>query len=121
LALGTRRLVELARVMVSRPQVILLDEPASGLSPEEVAVMARVLSWVRQHGATIVLVEHNFRMIQSLADTIYVLDQGSLLASGSPAEIQANEDVARIYLGADPASLHAQAEQLIETGVTQHG
>jgi len=121
LALGTRRLVELARVMVSRPQVILLDEPASGLSPEEVAVMARVLSWVRQHGATIVLVEHNFRMIQSLADTIYVLDQGSLLASGSPAEIQANEDVARIYLGADPAALHVQAEQLIETGSTQHG
>lgn len=121
LALGTRRLVELARVMVSRPEVILLDEPASGLSPEEVAVMARVLSWIREHGATIVLVEHNFRMIQSLADTIYVLDQGSLLASGSPAEIQANEDVARIYLGVDPASLHAEVHQLTETGGVHRG
>jgi branched-chain amino acid transport system permease protein len=119
LALGTRRLVELARVMVSRPRVILLDEPASGLSPEEVAVMARVLSWIREHGATIVLVEHNFRMIQSLADNIYVLDQGALLASGSPAEIQANEDVARIYLGVDPASL--QTDQLTETGGAHRG
>jgi branched-chain amino acid transport system permease protein len=121
LALGTRRLVELARVMVSRPQVILLDEPASGLSPEEVAVMARVLSWIREHGATIVLVEHNFRMIQSLADTIYVLDQGALLASGSPADIQANEDVARIYLGVDPASLQTPPEQLTETGGAHRG
>ncbi|MCW2672457.1 MAG: branched-chain amino acid transporter substrate-binding protein [Frankiales bacterium] len=121
LALGTRRLVELARVMASRPSIILLDEPASGLSPEEVGVMASVLTWLRDHGATIVLVEHNFRMIQSLADTIYVLDQGTLLASGSPAEIQANEDVARIYLGVDPSTLQAPVKLLADTGGSQRG
>jgi branched-chain amino acid transport system permease protein len=121
LPLGTRRLVELARVMVSRPRAILLDEPASGLSPEEVGVMARVLSWIREHGATIVLVEHNFRMIQSLADTIYVLDQGVLLAAGSPAEIQANEEVARIYLGVDPASLQPPTERPTDSEVADRG
>ena len=104
LPLGTRRLVELARVMVSQPKVILLDEPASGLSPEEIAIMGRVLSTIRDHGATIVLVEHNFRMIQALADTIVVLDQGGPLAHGTVPEIQANEEVARIYLGMEPRS-----------------
>ncbi len=113
LPLGTRRLVELARVMVSQPKVILLDEPASGLSPEEVGILGRVLSTIRDHGATIILVEHNFRMIQSLADTIVVLDQGALLARGSVAEIQANEEVARIYLGMEPRAaqvLNAESE-----------
>lgn len=121
LALGTRRLVELARVMASRPSVILLDEPASGLSPEEVGVMARVLAWLRTEGATIVLVEHNFRMIQSLADTIYVLDQGSLIAVGSPAQIQADEKVARIYLGVDPSTLQAPSEDPAEIGGAHRG
>jgi ABC-type branched-subunit amino acid transport system ATPase component/ABC-type branched-subunit amino acid transport system permease subunit len=116
LPLGTRRLVELARVMVSQPKVILLDEPASGLSPEEVRILGRVLSTIRDHGATIVLVEHNFRMIQSLADTIVVLDQGRLLARGSVAEIQANEEVARIYLGMEPRS--AQVTNAEPEGVT---
>jgi branched-chain amino acid transport system permease protein len=113
LPLGTRRLVELARVVVSRPEVILLDEPASGLSPDEVGVMSTVLSAIRERGATIVLVEHNFRMIQSLADTVYVLDQGGMLAQGSIEEIQANEDVARIYLGTEltPAAEHGQMGQ----------
>ena len=116
LPLGTRRLVELARVMVSQPKVILLDEPASGLSPEEVAILGRVLSTIRDHGATIILVEHNFRMIQSLADTIVVLDQGALLARGSVAEIQANEEVARIYLGMEPRA--AQLPNAESEGVT---
>ena len=116
LPLGTRRLVELARVMVSQPKVILLDEPASGLSPEEIGVVGRVLSTIRDHGATIILVEHNFRMIQSLADTIVVLDQGALLARGSVTEIQANEEVARIYLGMEPKA--AQVPNAEPEGVT---
>ena len=116
LPLGTRRLVELARVMVSQPKVILLDEPASGLSPEEVGILGRVLSTIRDHGATIILVEHNFRMIQSLADTIVVLDQGALLARGSVAEIQANDEVARIYLGMEPRA--AQLPNAESEGVT---
>lgn len=121
LALGTRRLVELARVIASRPSVILLDEPASGLSPEEVGVMTRVLRWLRTQGATIVLVEHNFRMIQSLADTIYVLDQGALISVGTPAEIQADEKVARIYLGVDPSTLQSSAPDTAAIGGAHHG
>ena len=76
----------------------------------------RVLSTIRDHGATIILVEHNFRMIQSLADTIVVLDQGALLARGSVAEIQANEEVARIYLGMEPRA--AQLPNAESEGVT---
>jgi branched-chain amino acid transport system permease protein len=121
LPLGTRRLVELARVAACHPKVILLDEPASGLSPEEVAVMGRALAAIRDHGATIILVEHNFRMIQALADTIYVLDQGALLAHGSAAEIQANDQVARIYLGIEPASMHGSDAGRAEHALVQPG
>ena len=67
------------------------------------------------------LVEHNFRMVQSLADTVYVLDQGSLLAAGTAAEIQADERVARIYLGVDPAALPAPPEELATTGGADRG
>lgn len=99
LPLGTRRLLEIARSLVSNPRVLLLDEAASGLDEDEVARLAVLLGRVRDAGVTIVLVEHNFRLVLSLADTIHVLAQGEIIASGPPAEIEIDPRVLREYLG----------------------
>lgn len=102
LPLGTRRLVELGRALASEPAVLLLDEVASGLDKDEVAELADVIRRLRTAGATIVLVEHNFDLITSVSDTVYVLAEGAVLASGGPDEIARDEKVRRTYLGSGP-------------------
>jgi branched-chain amino acid transport system permease protein len=113
LALGTRRLVEMARALVSAPAVMLLDEPASGLEAEELSAFADLLRELRLAGATIVLVEHNFPFVLSLADTIYVMDQGKVIRSGPPDLIADDPTVIEVYVGAMPADrqqgLHPRA------------
>jgi branched-chain amino acid transport system permease protein len=99
LPLGTRRLVEVGRALVSGAQVLLLDEVASGLDEGELGDLARLLCMLRDAGLTIVLVEHNFDLVLRLADTIYVLAQGRVIAAGPPAEIRSNIEVERVYLG----------------------
>jgi len=101
LPLGTRRLLEVARALVSRPRVLLLDEAASGLDENEVERLTTLLRAVRDAGATVVLVEHNFRLVLSLADEVYVLAQGEIIAHGTPDEIETHPRVLREYLGAD--------------------
>lgn len=100
LALGTRRLVEMARALVSAPAVMLLDEPASGLEAEELSAFADLLRELRLAGATIVLVEHNFPFVLSLADTIHVMDQGKVIRSGAPDVIANDPTVIEVYVGA---------------------
>jgi branched-chain amino acid transport system permease protein len=102
LPLGTRRLVELGRALASEPAVLLLDEVASGLDKDEVVELSGVINRLRSAGATIVLVEHNFDLITTVSDTVYVLAEGELLASGSPREIASDEKVRRTYLGSGP-------------------
>ncbi|MCW2494479.1 branched-chain amino acid ABC transporter ATP-binding protein/permease [Jatrophihabitans sp.] len=99
LPLGTRRLLEVARSLVSSPKVLLLDEAASGLDEDEVERLADLIRRIAASGGTVVLVEHNFRLVLSLADQIYVLARGSILASGTPAEIEVHPDVMTEYLG----------------------
>ncbi|WP_434446913.1 branched-chain amino acid ABC transporter ATP-binding protein/permease [Lentzea sp. E54] len=99
LPLGTRRLLEVARSLVSRPRVLLLDEIASGLDEDEVARLAELIRAVRAAGATVILVEHNFRLVLDLADTIQVLARGELVASGTPEEIENHPRVLSEYLG----------------------
>jgi branched-chain amino acid transport system permease protein len=101
LPLGTRRLLEVARALISRPRVLLLDEAASGLDEDEVERLAALLRRVRDAGATVVLVEHNFRLVLSLADEVYVLAQGEIIAHGAPEEIEEHPRVLREYLGAE--------------------
>jgi len=103
LPLGTRRLLEVARALISRPRVLLLDEAASGLDEDEVERLAALLRAVRDAGATVVLVEHNFRLVLSLADEVYVLAQGEIIAHGAPGEIEHDPSVLREYLGVAPA------------------
>jgi branched-chain amino acid transport system permease protein len=108
LALGSRRRVEVARALASRPQLILLDEPASGLDEGEVDELATVIRRAADAGGTVLLVEHNFRMVCEVSDHIYVLESGRLLAQGTPDDIQHNEAVATSYLGQLP-----DAEEII--------
>jgi branched-chain amino acid transport system permease protein len=99
LPLGQRRLLEVARSLVGRPGVLLLDEVASGLDEDEVQRLAEVIGRVRDAGGTVVLVEHNFQLVLSLADDIYALAHGQLMAHGTPAQIESDPRVMREYLG----------------------
>ncbi len=103
LPLGTRRLLELARTLVARPRILLLDEAASGLDEDEVDKLALLIARIRDAGATVVLVEHNFRLVLSLADEICVLAQGAVIATGPAAAIENDPRVLSEYLGVNPA------------------
>jgi branched-chain amino acid transport system permease protein len=99
LPLGTRRLVEVARALAAEPRVLLFDEVASGLDQGDLDNLSAILRAIRDAGATVLLVEHNFRLVLDLADEIFVLANGRLLASGTPDEIAADPGVLEQYLG----------------------
>ena len=95
---GAQKRVVLARAMMARPSLLLLDEPASGLSAVEVEQLSELLRELREHSA-IGLVEHHLDMVMAVSDQVTVLNLGRVIASGSPAEIRANTDVTTAYLG----------------------
>lgn len=99
LSLGDRRMLEVARALATGASVLLLDEVASGLDPIDLDRLSVLLRAVRDAGGTVILVEHNFRLVCDLADSIYVLERGDLIAHGDPAAIQQDRAVARSYLG----------------------
>jgi branched-chain amino acid transport system permease protein len=99
LPLGTRRLVEVARALAAEPKVFLFDEVGSGLDEEDIQRLEEAIELIRRAGGTVVLVEHNFPLVLKIADRIHVLSQGSLIASGTPSEIQANRRVLEEYTG----------------------
>lgn len=101
LPLGTRRLLEVARALVVQPRVLLLDEPASGLSEDDVERLGGVLRDFRDAGGVTILVEHNFGFVTSLADQVHVLELGRTLASGPPQTIRSHPEVIRSYLGGE--------------------
>ena len=122
LPLGTRRLVELGRVLALGPAVMLLDEVASGLDQDEVKELSIVVRRLRDAGATILLVEHNFDLIAAIADHVVVLAEGALLAAGTAAEVAADEAVRAEYLGEAPTEhpdLEATEQHETEHGVAQ--
>lgn len=98
---GTRRLVELARAIALRPSFILLDEPAAGLSPVELELVAEVCQNLARSGVGVLLIEHNVPMVLSIADTVTCLHQGKRLFQGTPAELRADTSVASVFLGID--------------------
>ena len=102
LPLGQRRMLEVARCLVANPRVLLLDEVASGLDEDEVGRLSDVIRRVTAAGGTVVLVEHNFKLVLDLADSIVVLAHGEVMAQGTPAEIETNPRVMSEYLGVTP-------------------
>jgi branched-chain amino acid transport system ATP-binding protein len=100
LPFGSQRLVELARSLMTEAKMLLLDEPASGLNDVEVEAFTRLLRSIRERGITVLLVEHNMKLVMNIADDIVVLDFGKKLAEGTPQAICANPDVIEAYLGA---------------------
>jgi branched-chain amino acid transport system ATP-binding protein len=97
---GDERRLGVARALATEPHYVLLDEPAAGLPEAEVPEFADVIRAVRDdHEAGVLLIDHNMALIMGVCDRIHVLDQGRLLASGTPAEIRENLDVAAAYLG----------------------
>ncbi|CNF50946.1 high-affinity branched-chain amino acid ABC transporter ATP-binding protein LivG [Yersinia enterocolitica] len=100
LAYGQQRRLEIARCMVTRPELLMLDEPAAGLNPKETDELNQLIMELRdQHQVSVLLIEHDMKLVMGISDRIYVVNQGTPLAQGSPIEIRNNPDVIRAYLG----------------------
>ncbi len=100
LSYGDRRRLEIARGLATGPQVLLLDEPAAGTNPSEKLELTTLIRKVRDEmGVSILLIEHDMKLVMSLAERLYVLNFGSVIAQGTPEEIRANDQVIEAYLG----------------------
>ena len=99
LAFGEQRRLEMARALAARPKLLLLDEPAAGMNAEEVSQLAARIRALREHGMTILLVEHVMELVMGVTDRIAVLNFGQKIAEGAPAEIRSDPAVRTAYLG----------------------
>ena len=97
---GEQRLLEVAVALAARPSMLLLDEPVSGMNPSETSSFMRLLDKIRERDVTVLLVEHDMRMVMGVSDRVVVLNHGRIIAEGSPSEIQGDSEVIRAYLGA---------------------
>jgi len=107
LTFGQRRMVELARALATEPQMLLLDEPASGLNTSEKRELGDLIRRIRNRGVTVLLVEHDMSMVMGLSDSVLVLHYGARIAEGSPADIQNDARVVQVYLGGEPEHVAA--------------
>ena len=99
---GAQRRLEIVRALATKPCLLLLDEPAAGMNPQETKELTDFIVQVRdKYGIAILMIEHHMDLVMAIAERIYVLDFGRLIASGTAAEVQDNPDVINAYLGVD--------------------
>lgn len=99
---GAQRRLEIARALAAKPKLLLLDEPAAGMNPQETKELMEMIRWIRQEfGLTILLIEHDMSLVMGICERIYVLEYGEIIAEGTPAEIKENPEVIRAYLGSE--------------------
>ncbi len=96
---GAQRRLEIARALATDPSLLLLDEPAAGMNPQETMELDNLINEIASDGLAILLIEHDMKLVMSLSDRIYVVDYGKKIAEGTPEEIRSNPDVIRAYLG----------------------
>jgi branched-chain amino acid transport system ATP-binding protein len=99
LAYGLQRRLEIARALATKPRILLLDEPAAGMNPQEAVEMVQLISRIRDRGLAILLIEHHMKVVMSISDEILVLDHGIQIAHGAPEKVRNDPQVIKAYLG----------------------
>ncbi|MGP1471681.1 MAG: ABC transporter ATP-binding protein [Schwartzia sp. (in: firmicutes)] len=99
---GAQRRLEIARALAAKPKLLLLDEPAAGMNPQETQELMDMIRWIRdQFNLTVLLIEHDMSLVMGICERIYVLEYGQVIAAGTPDEIRQNPEVIRAYLGGE--------------------